>query len=214
MNSTLLCLRCGHQWVSRKRGRPVQCPSCHSPAWDRAPNPGVDHFHNVAKALNELKGYGTFRDWVIYDAVAFTFHEEPIETYDMDVLVLVDNEDNFAYKVFPALDKVGRRVGEGAMFLVSGVPVHVLPSTGNAVLGDVVRGAVSGKIGDQPVKVASREHLILLALIRFQPGKDWGRIVQLYPTADKQRLAKLLERFDEEGTLRERLERLVPSRRS
>jgi hypothetical protein len=29
------CLRCGKVWVSRVEGRPVQCPRCKQPNWDR-----------------------------------------------------------------------------------------------------------------------------------------------------------------------------------
>jgi uncharacterized protein (DUF433 family) len=29
------CLRCGHQWVPRKKGAPLKCPSCDSPYWQQ-----------------------------------------------------------------------------------------------------------------------------------------------------------------------------------
>lgn len=29
------CLRCLHRWVTRKAGRPLKCPHCGSPYWDR-----------------------------------------------------------------------------------------------------------------------------------------------------------------------------------
>lgn len=29
------CLRCGKEWVPRREGRPVRCPGCGSPYWDR-----------------------------------------------------------------------------------------------------------------------------------------------------------------------------------
>lgn len=31
----LKCLKCGHQWLSRKEGRPLTCPNCKIPSWDR-----------------------------------------------------------------------------------------------------------------------------------------------------------------------------------
>jgi DNA-directed RNA polymerase subunit RPC12/RpoP len=31
----LRCTRCGHEWVPRGKDRPVQCPKCSSPFWDR-----------------------------------------------------------------------------------------------------------------------------------------------------------------------------------
>lgn len=29
------CLRCQHSWISRTDGRPVVCPNCKSPYWDK-----------------------------------------------------------------------------------------------------------------------------------------------------------------------------------
>ena len=29
------CLRCGEKWLPRKGGRPITCPKCRSPYWDR-----------------------------------------------------------------------------------------------------------------------------------------------------------------------------------
>lgn len=29
------CERCGHEWVPRLETRPVVCPKCKSPFWDR-----------------------------------------------------------------------------------------------------------------------------------------------------------------------------------
>ena len=29
------CRRCGHKWIPRKADRPVVCPECKSPWWDK-----------------------------------------------------------------------------------------------------------------------------------------------------------------------------------
>lgn len=29
------CLRCGHVWTTRKKGRPIKCPKCSSVYWDK-----------------------------------------------------------------------------------------------------------------------------------------------------------------------------------
>lgn len=29
------CLRCDHKWMPRKPGRPIVCPECNSPRWDK-----------------------------------------------------------------------------------------------------------------------------------------------------------------------------------
>lgn len=30
------CQQCGYKWVPRYETRPMQCPGCKTPAWDRA----------------------------------------------------------------------------------------------------------------------------------------------------------------------------------
>jgi len=32
---TLRCKRCGHKWHPRKEEKPLICPKCKSPYWDR-----------------------------------------------------------------------------------------------------------------------------------------------------------------------------------
>jgi predicted Zn-ribbon and HTH transcriptional regulator len=29
------CLRCGHKWIQRVETKPVRCPVCKSPYWDK-----------------------------------------------------------------------------------------------------------------------------------------------------------------------------------
>lgn len=29
------CLRCGYVWIPRKEERPITCPKCRSPYWDK-----------------------------------------------------------------------------------------------------------------------------------------------------------------------------------
>lgn len=31
----LECLRCGHEWMPRKKKTPKMCPKCNSPYWNR-----------------------------------------------------------------------------------------------------------------------------------------------------------------------------------
>jgi predicted Zn-ribbon and HTH transcriptional regulator len=28
------CIRCGHEWISRGKKKPMTCPKCRSPYWD------------------------------------------------------------------------------------------------------------------------------------------------------------------------------------
>src|SRR4029450_7901622 len=66
MQHKLRCLRCGHLWLPRMEGRPVACPRCHSPIWDKPrpePAPGGKKHHRVAlfEALRQAGRIGLER---------------------------------------------------------------------------------------------------------------------------------------------------------
>jgi hypothetical protein len=46
---SLKCSRCRVSWVPRIQGRPKQCPSCHSPYWDK------DRVRGVVVAAKPVK---------------------------------------------------------------------------------------------------------------------------------------------------------------
>jgi hypothetical protein len=208
MNS-LFCLRCGYTWVPRKHGRPAQCPHCHSPHWDRYSNPGripSTRFHRVAATLNQLQGQRAFSRWVIIGALAYMIHYQPQFSHDMDILVRPIRGRDFEHAVIPIIERLGPRVpNAGDTFVIQGVPLQVLDGSANAMVREVVNGAVTGRIGDQRVKVASLEHTILLALVRYHP-KDWQRIADLLPLASRTRLHEIIGKFPREKT--ELLQRL------
>ena len=45
-----VCLRCGHTWYRRKPERPVMCPKCKSPYWDKPRRFGKDRNESVTEA--------------------------------------------------------------------------------------------------------------------------------------------------------------------
>jgi len=50
------CLRCGHIWVSRV-ARPVTCPACKSPLWNKPyQRPRNDRSALLKEALETIKG--------------------------------------------------------------------------------------------------------------------------------------------------------------
>jgi hypothetical protein len=71
---------------------------------------------------------------------------------------------------------------------------------------DVVEPALTARLDNVRVKVATPEHLILLLQEAHRP-KDRLRIPYLLEAADDETLTRLLERFDDEqGNLAKKLE--------
>lgn len=213
-------MRCGHTWLPRTK-KPVQCPACHSSWWNRprsAPRPreALSLHHPIFSLLNDLKKRRLIKDWVLYGALAYIYYEEVLLTRDADVLVTVYGKPGKLITpeytaVLRELGARGRMVGEAATFELHGTPLHlqIFDATGHDQWEAMVADGLKTSIGEEQVKVASPEHLILMALQAYRPAKDMPRIPPLYRRASKKKLDQLLERFDRDGTLRSRLTRTL-----
>ncbi|MFH1368059.1 MAG: hypothetical protein ABII64_02905 [Elusimicrobiota bacterium] len=104
------CTRCGHNWVSRKKARPVICPACKSPYWNR-PKGGealvrdsiTEANHDYEDFIGLLNKHGV--NYCIVGAYAVGFHAEPRTTGDMDIFVGISEKD--AKGVYNALREFG-----------------------------------------------------------------------------------------------------------
>ena len=55
------CLRCGHKWLARIAGRPVQCPKCKNTKWDERRADMMKYQatrDEAAKMLREVRNAG------------------------------------------------------------------------------------------------------------------------------------------------------------
>jgi hypothetical protein len=158
-----------------------------------------------------LKRRRIIKDWAIYGSVGYIYYEEVVQTRDIDIFVEVraatEREDYG--RVLREFGRYGPIVGDAAMFQVGPILIQVFPSTGYPLWEDAVANAVKARVEGEPVRVVSKEHLIILALARFDPVKDVPRIGQLYKSADKAILRDLLRRFDNDGELAKRLSRIT-----
>jgi len=163
-------------------------------------------FSDAIRTLNALKRRRVLKDYAIIGAVAATAYMEPMFTEDLDVIVLVDTDEEYL--------RVFRRVAqeaegqEGMHYILGGVPVQMFPTTTKPLYRDTLDNANPAKVGGLRVKVASPEHLILLFLEAFR-DKDRFRIRSLLPRVNMSYLERLLEEFDEEGSLTRRLQTLL-----
>ena len=154
-------------------------------------------FVDAFRRLNQLKRRRLIRDYAVVDAVAAAAYVEPVLTEDVDIVVLVDTDDEFR--------EAYRRVGEaaegleGMHHILGGRPVQMFPSTIKPIYRDALAKARQSRIGNVRVKVASPEHLVVLALEAFR-YKDKLRIAELLalPTIDAAAIWRLIEEFDDE----------------
>ena len=111
--------------------------------------------------------------------------------------MLADTDDEF----WEAYRRVGEAAEglEGMHHILGGRPVQMFPTTIKPIYRDALANARQTRIGNVRVKVASPEHLVVLALEAFR-YKDKLRIAELLamPTTDLAAIWKLIEEFDDE----------------
>ncbi|MGH9341963.1 MAG: hypothetical protein ACRD1R_20835 [Acidobacteriota bacterium] len=122
-------------------------------------------FTDAIGILNLLKRRKIIRDYVLIGAVAATAYMEPIFTEDLDVIILVDNDEEYA-QTFRQVAEFAEGL-DGLHHILSGVPVQMFPTTLKPLYRDTLDKAHLARIGYQRVKIPSSEHLILLYLETF-----------------------------------------------
>lgn len=176
---------------------------------------GLSLFVEAFSILNALKRRKVITNWAVYGAIAYVYHAEVIFTLDIDFFITTRTEHTPSLpeyrRVLRVIEEYVPMVkgGGAATFDVRGRPMQVFQAMGDPLWESAVRNAVADMVGGEPVRIVDREHLILLALRRFSRAKDMPRIADLYETADKRKLRRLIRRFDADGQLKKNLDSLL-----
>lgn len=161
------------------------------------------------RILNRLKRTRLIRDYAIGGGYAVNYYLEPILTYDLDIYVLMDEDQEFC-----ALDRYFTREGyeiENVYIMIEGMPVQFLPTYIHPVLDEAVKKAKKIRFGGVTTKVLNAEHLIATLLMAFRP-KDKMVIPSLLEFANRRKLESISRRFSNENTpLDQRLTRILES---
>lgn len=161
------------------------------------------------KILNQLKKKGLIKDYAIGGGYAVNYYLEPILTYDLDIFLLMDSDEEFhsLYRYF----KDSRHRIENVHIIIKEVPVQFLPSSIHPLLEEAVRNAKRIRVKGVYTKVLTVEDLIAALLMAFRV-KDRMVIPHLFELADKKKLAWIVGKFSDEKTpLDQRLERILAS---
>lgn len=155
-------------------------------------------FVDAFRRLNDLKRRRLVRDYAVIGAVAAAAYVEPVFTQDVDVVVLVDSDEEF-WDTYRSVGEAAEGL-EGMHHILGGRPVQLFPSTVKPIYRDALSKARPRRVGNVRVKVASSEHLVVLALEAFR-YKDRLRISELLalPATDVGTIRELIEEFDDDG---------------
>ncbi len=132
---------------------------------------------NTLAIINQLEQAGIIGRYAIGGAVAATRYVEPIQTYDLDIFVILPVAPSGLLSLTPINSELIQRGGipQGEFILVEGWPVQFLPVY-NALTEEALAQAVEVEFGSTPTRVLSAEHLAAIMLETGRP-KDHVRLI-------------------------------------
>jgi len=170
-----------------------------------------EEYSEALIVLNELKEKEIIQDYAIGGGLAIIHHNVKYASQDLDVFAIITSEDSFhiLQPVYKYFRERGHKHKKEHIY-VGDIPIQIFPNI-SPLHNNAVEEADKVEVGGIPTKIIGVEHLIALSLIPFRPTDKW-RIVQLLAEADKERLNKILDRFNnEENQLHTRYREVLAS---
>ena len=112
---------------------------------------------NTLAIINQLEQAGIIGRYTIGGAVAATRYVEPIQTYDLDIFVILPVAPSGLLSLTPIYSELIQRgcIPQGEFILVEGWPVQFLPVY-NALTEEALAQAVEVEFGSTPTRVSER----------------------------------------------------------
>lgn len=128
--------------------------------------------------LNQLEKAGVIGRYAIGGAVAATRYIEPIQTYDLDIFVLLPVSPSGLISLSPVYEYLRERgyAPYGETVEIAGWPVQFLPVY-NQLTEEALEQSLAVEFGGVPTRVLSAEYLAVIMLETGRP-KDHARLVQ------------------------------------
>jgi len=161
---------------------------------------------DVLVELNDLKETGIINDYAIGGGYASIYHGVPYTTFDLDVLLVLNSDEDF-HKLWDYYLQKGNKISQLYIY-IAGMPVQFLPNI-NPLFNEAVTEAMQLELNGVSGKVVTVEYLIVLLLTSFRV-KDRIKIAELIKDANIIKLKEILRRFDDEqGQLSKRLDEFL-----
>lgn len=132
------------------------------------------------EVLNQLEQEGVIGRYAIGGAVAATRYIEPIQTYDLDVFVLLPVSPSGLITLSPIYDRL-REYGytpHGEAVEIAGWPVQFLPVY-DPLTEAALQESLEVEFAGVPTHILSAEYLAAIMLETGRP-KDHARLVQFF----------------------------------
>ena len=153
------------------------------------------------KVINQLEQEGHIGPYAIGGAIAATRYIEPIQTYDLDIFVMLPLSPSGLTSVSPIYDYLTQHgyTPSGESIIIEGWPVQFLPVY-NQLTEEALEQAIEVRFGTTPTRVMSAEYLAAIMLETGRP-KDHARLIQFFEfeAIDRTMLENIVERHGLKG---------------
>jgi len=150
------------------------------------------------RVLNEMQAANVIGRYAIGGAVAAFFYIEPGTTFDLDVFIAWEPTAGGLLNLGPIYAYLMERgyQPERETIMIEGWAVQFLPP-GSALTKEALEEAQPVTIGDVPVRIFTKEHLMAICLETGRP-KDLARLVQFVQEGepDEEKLMVILDRHN------------------
>jgi len=130
--------------------------------------------------INQMEQEGTIGRYAIGGAVAATRYIEPVQTYGLDIFVVLPVSPAGLISLTPIYAYLTQRgyTPQGECIVIEGWPVQFLPVY-NALTEEALAQAIDVEFGATSTRVLSAEYLAAIMLQTGRP-KDHARLVQFF----------------------------------
>lgn len=150
-------------------------------------------FYNVIKVLNQGILEGIFRNYAIMGGYAVNYYVEPTFTSDIDTVVLIDTDNDYA-NIFAQFTQQGYKM-VNLYVVIDNTQVRFFPSTISSLYEAAVENAKTIEFKDTTTRIVTAEHLTALLMVSYRP-KDKVRIMQLLKIVNEDALWSIVRRYD------------------
>ncbi len=128
--------------------------------------------------INELESEGLIGRYAIGGAIAATRYVEPVQTFDLDIFVVLPVTSSGLLSLAPIYSYLTQRgyKPQGEAIVIGDWPVQFLPVF-NELIEEALVNAVEIEFGSTMTRVLSAEYLAAIMLQTGRP-KDFARLLQ------------------------------------
>jgi len=149
------------------------------------------------KTINEIRELGLIQDYAIGGGYALNFYMEPVLTYDMDVFIMIDTDEDYR-ALYGYFREKGSKI-ENVYIVIDDLPVQFLPSYISPLFREAIANARNIKVEGVECRVFAPEYLVATLLAAYRP-KDRITIPLLLELTDINLVKSIAKRFDSEKT--------------